>query len=343
MNGNNYIIRTFPSTPVPVKNNKENLNGDFLQARKTVLVPVNGGLFEVGEGVSSASDPRSNRVLNTESFITSERYMALFLGALKMIPDDEIDLLVVGLPVSGIPRREELKKRVEGVHDLGDGRTTTVKSAWVIAQPLGGLFAYLYEGGQDRFNSIRNQDLLVVDPGYLTLDWLVTRGLVINENRSGDFEGGMSKILDKISSAAYKVFSSDSRFKGVKRVNVEIIDQAFITGTFKLYGHEMPFPVHKGDDKTPAYDFTKAIASITEEAVTALVNNVGDAQDLDRIILVGGPALLYKPALEKAFPFHTVQVLEDNLIANVKGFQVGGIQRAKALAKQHKMNSEMAV
>ena len=331
---NSFVIRTFPSVPVPVMNQVQSLGADVLSAKKTVNVPVGDNVYEVGEDVHSSSDPRSTRVLNTEGYIDSERYKALFLGSLKMIPEDEIDLLVCGLPVSVMPRAAELKAMVEGEHHLGDGRKVIVKSSWIIAQPLGGLLAYAREGGQERFKEMKQENLLVVDPGYLTVDWLVTRGLQANENRSGDFEGGMSKILEKVADTAYRVFQKDERFKRIKDVNVELIDQAFITGTLKLFGRSMAFPVHKGDEKSPSFDFTDAINSVTEDAVSALVNRVGDAQDLDRIILVGGPAQLYKPALEKAFPNHDISVLNDSLRANVFGFQEGGEQRAKALAKR---------
>ncbi|MDF4421721.1 PRTRC system protein D [Vibrio parahaemolyticus] len=329
-----FVIRTYPSVPVAVSHNIQSLGGDILSSRKTVFVPVGENVYEVGEDVQASADPRSTRVLNTEGYIDSERYKALFLGALKMIPEDEIDLLVCGLPVSVMPRKDELQAMVEGEHDLGDSRKVTIKSAWIIAQPLGGLLAYAREGGQDRFKEMKQENLLVVDPGYLTVDWLVTRGLMANENRSGDFEGGMSKILQKVADAAFKKFSGDERFKRIKEVNVELIDQAFISGKLKLFGHKMDFPIHKGDEKTPAFDFTDAINSVAEDAVTALVNRVGDAQDLDRIIVVGGPAKLYVHALEKAFPNHEIQVLKDSLRANVIGFQEGGIQRMRALAKR---------
>ncbi|WP_024605513.1 MULTISPECIES: PRTRC system protein D [unclassified Pseudoalteromonas] len=329
-----FIIRTFPSIPVSVNHGTQNLSGDILSHRKTVIVPVGHNNYEVGEDVQASADPRSTRVLNTESYIDSERYNALFKGALKMIPEDEIDLLVCGLPVSVMPRANELKKLVEGKHDLGDGREVTVKSSWVIAQPLGGLLAYARDGGQERFNEMRSENLLVVDPGYLTVDWLVTRGLMSNENRSGDFEGGMSKILDKVADAALKVFSADERFKRIKEVNVELIDQAFVSGKLKLFGHKMDFPIHKGDDKTPSFDFTDAINSVAENAISALINKVGDAQDLDRILVVGGPAKLYVHSLQQAFPNHTIQVLNDSLRANVIGFQEGGKQRMRAIEKK---------
>ena len=331
---NDFTIRTFPSIPVPVTHNKKSLGGDILSSRKTVTVPIGDNNYEVGEDVHSSADPRSTRVLNTESFIDSERYKALLLGALKMIPEDEVDVLVAGLPVSVMPRSADLKAIIEGKHYLGEGRTINIKSSWIIAQPLGGLLAYAREGGQKRFLDMKQQNLLVVDPGYLTVDWLVTRGLIANENRSGDFQGGMSKILSKVADAALKVFQSDPNFQRVTEINVELIDQAFITGKLKLFGRTMDFPINNGSDKTPSFDLTDAINSVTDEAMDALINNVGNGQDLDRIIVVGGPAKLYKSALERAFPNHEIQVLKDSLRANVIGFQEGGMQRAKAMAQR---------
>ncbi|CAH7341583.1 plasmid segregation protein ParM [Vibrio crassostreae] len=331
---NGFVIRTFPSVPVPVKHSKQNLGGDILGSRKTVVVPVGKNSYEVGEDVHSSSDPRSTRVLNTEGYIDSERYKALLLGALKMIPDEEVDLLVCGLPVSVMPRSEELKKMVEGVHELGNGQKINIKSAWIIAQPLGGLLAYAREGGQDRFKEMKNENLLVVDPGYLTVDWLVTRGLIANENRSGDYEAGMSRILSTVSDAALEVFQSHEAFTRINEINVELIDQAFISGKLKLFGKTMDFPVHKGCEKTPKFDFSHAINSVAEEAINALVNSVGDGQDLDRIIIVGGPAKLYKEALSKVFPNHEIQILQDSLRANVIGFQEGGVQRMNAMIRK---------
>ncbi|NMU52668.1 hypothetical protein HKB25_01420, partial [Vibrio parahaemolyticus] len=100
-----------------------------------------------------------------------------------------------------------------------------------------------------------------------------------------------------------------------------------------MFGRTMDFPVHQGCDKTPQFDFTDAINSVAEEAISTVVNKVGDAQDLDRIIIVGGPAALYKPALQKAFPNHDIQILQDSLRANVIGFQEGGMQRMNAMVR----------
>lgn len=329
-----FVIRTFPSIPVPVKNGHKNLSGEILSARKTVEVPVGKSRYEVGEDVMSSSDPRSARNLNTEGYIDSERYKALLLGALKMIPDEDIDLLVCGLPVSVLPRKEELVKLVKGEHDLGDGQSINVKNVWVIAQPLGGLIAYAREGGQNRFTEMKDENLLVIDPGYLTVDWMVTHGLNSNENRSGDYEAGMSKILSTVADAALPIFQSHERFNRLNEVNIEIIDQAFITGKLKLFGKKMDFPINEGNDQTPNYDFSHAINSVTEDAITAVLNSVGDAQDIDRIILVGGPAELYKPAIKKFFPNHEIQVLNDSIRANVIGFQEGGMQRMNAMIRK---------
>lgn len=35
-----FVIRTYPSVPVPVKYSKQNLGSDILSSRKTVVVPV---------------------------------------------------------------------------------------------------------------------------------------------------------------------------------------------------------------------------------------------------------------------------------------------------------------
>ena len=63
-----------------------------------------------------------------------------------------------------------------------------------------------------------------------------------NENRSGDYEGGMSKVLQKVADAAYKVFSADDRFKRIKEINVELLDRerlANYTYVLKFQGNKL--------------------------------------------------------------------------------------------------------
>ncbi|MGI2187305.1 hypothetical protein ACROAG_09870 [Shewanella oncorhynchi] len=194
-----YEIKTFPSVPIPVKSDI-NL-GISGEERDVVTVDVNGITYEIGADVT-ASSARNVRVLNTESFLTSDRYKALLLGSLSFIGSGDlvIDVLVLGLPVSVLSRKNELIKIYTGTHDIsGSGkRKISIKSVLVFEQPLGALMSYLREGGTERYMACKNLNILVIDPGYLTLDFITSTGIKVNKNRSGDSETGMSKVISAV-------------------------------------------------------------------------------------------------------------------------------------------------
>ena len=48
------------------------------------------------------------------------------------------------------------------------------------------------------------------------------------------------------------------------------------------------------------------------------------------IILVGGGAFLFKKAVKAAFPKHKIHEMKDPMYANVKGFQIAGMNYARS-------------
>ena len=62
-----------------------------------------------------------------------------------------------------------------------------------------------------------------------------------------------------------------------------------------------------------------------------MLHYVGDASDIKNIILVGGGAFFFRKAIKEAFPKHRIHELKDALYANVKGFQLAGVEFAKTL------------
>ena len=57
------------------------------------------------------------------------------------------------------------------------------------------------------------------------------------------------------------------------------------------------------------------------------------------IILVGGGAFLFKKAVKEAFPIHKIHEIKDPMYANVRGFQIAGINYARsALEKEMRVD-----
>lgn len=322
------FIRTFPSIPVPV-NQLSAIGEGVLDKRAVCEVPVNGRIYEVGEDVAKVQSARSSRVLNTESYITSDRYLALLKGALKMVPTSKVDALVLGLPVSVMHRKDELIELVTKTHDLGNGRKVEVVRTLVFEQPLGALLSYIREGGNERYREIQDLSILTIDVGYLTVDFLVTKGLKPNRNRSDDCDLGVSRVLEAVSTTLKNEMIKVDRFQKIKDVNIELIDDAIITSKLRIFGQEMDFPVNKREG-TPEFDMLPTINAVTNSAVSKIVDKVGDGQDLDLIIVAGGSAKIYMSAIKNAFPAHQIILLQDSITAVAKGLQTAGEQFSKA-------------
>ena len=69
-----------------------------------------------------------------------------------------------------------------------------------------------------------------------------------------------------------------------------------------------------------------------------MMQHSDDAHAFDNIVLVGGGAHLFKRAVRRAFPRHTIFEVKEPIYANVRGFQLAGqeyladLRRASAAA-----------
>jgi plasmid segregation protein ParM len=88
-----------------------------------------------------------------------------------------------------------------------------------------------------------------------------------------------------------------------------------------------------GVDKKP-YDLSRAmpiVHSIAQQAVASMMRWIGDTHGFQNIILVGGGAYLFKKAIKEGFPRHKILEVKDPLHANVRGFQIAGMNHAPKL------------
>lgn len=288
------------------------LSMSILGRRDTVVVTVEGTEYEVGPDSVDLDGNDASRNLN-DQYIYSDQYRAVLYGALHYMGMSSIDLLVVGLPLSSMHMASKLKELVEGTHDLNSFETVTVKEALVLPQPMGALYYCLSRAKQDpRFEWLKEERNLIIDPGYLTFDFLFSNGDKIVENRSSAHVGGVSKVLRAVA-------ESISLKHGIRYENLSAIDSAIRRGKFKINGTAEDIGAH-----------LKHAYSVAEASVTYMKNIVGDGSDIDNIILVGGGSHIYKDAVAAAYKNHEVIVLEDPQMANIHGFQLAGEQFYKA-------------
>jgi plasmid segregation protein ParM len=282
------------------------MTASLLGARDTVVVDVDGTKYEVGPDSADLDTNDSTRSLNN-SYIHTEQYKAVFLGALHYIGEPVIDLLVVGLPLNNMQAGAKLKAMVVGKHKINGTDTVEVKDALVIPQPMGGLYYCLSLAKEREELEFMDEEMnLIIDPGFLTYDFLLANGDKIIDNRSGAQNGGVSKVLRSIGESISAKFN-------ITYDNLGALDKGLRRRKLKING-----------EIESLEDHIKATKSVVEGSVNHMKNLVGDGSDIDNIILLGGGSHIFHKTISAFYPKHTVIVIEDAQAANVRGFQMAG-------------------
>lgn len=292
--------------------------GGVMNRRDTFIIPIGDRRYEVGRDVRHALHGNNESEVLDQNFALSDLYAARLFGALNYmapgLPEDVIDVLVLGLPLNTFDKhREALEKRFTGTHVINErGEKILVQSCNVYPQPFGSYAAYmaLNQG------SGQTPMALSVDPGYNTVDWFVCKGMTANDIRSDAVQRGMGAVLRAIADDMIKTHNFDATPTEL----VRSIDRALSSGEpFQLYGQVFDLAPHLAAGK-----------DIIEEAAQAVKNSVGSGSDIDVIIMTGGGASLYAEAIADKFPRHKVQTLESPALANVRGFHLVGEMLAKS-------------
>ena len=230
----------------------------------------------------------------------------------------EVDLLVLGLPVSRfsstrkrlidigsrtrrVPVFYSMRERSQKEYvDMKPGRVI------VLPQPYGGLRL----ASEDEKNyGLFDEDAvsLVVDPGYNTFDWFVARSMKPQLDLCGSFKGGVSQLLKKVSAA----ISSDH---GVESPNFGDVEHGLVAGAMNL-GH-----------KRVNMERYRAMASREARAAVAEFLQRFDPSKnrVARIYICGGGAKFYSEALRERLAGYKIELMDDYVMANVRGFWLQG-------------------
>jgi plasmid segregation protein ParM len=278
------------------------------QRRNTIEVEVDGLSYEVGPDAALAQGAFVGRNMD-DDYCTSPQYLALTRGALYFMEVEQIDLLVVGLPVSTfLSKRDVLRNLLLGEHQIAN-RNVLVRDVLVLSQPHGALGTYGLANGM--FKRIRKQTSLIIDCGARTFDWLVAKGFQTVEQRSRAVNRGMLDVLEAIAEQIEVEL-------GVPLRDLDKIDRA-------LRFNSAPVIMQRRIELQP---YMARATAIARDAVHALRRRVESAADIDNIIVAGGGAFFFKPFIAAAFPHHHIQELPDAIMANVKGFQLFGMEVA---------------
>jgi plasmid segregation protein ParM len=313
--GTQIQCRSFPSV-APVAAARE-LSEALGRKRQTVVMEVDGLRYEVGPDARLAQEAFRSQNMD-DDFAATPEYIALVRGALYYMKVDEIDILVVGLPVSTFALRKSiLEKRLVGEHPVDEGKTVEVKKVRVLAQPHGALMNYALAGA--RLAAVKRERNLIIDCGARTFDWLVSQGLKTLEKRSHAVNRGMHDVLLALADEIGREFR-------IQYSDYDRLDRALRTRAKPLiFGRE--------------YDISKhlpAARKVVTEAVTEMRRYVQDGSDLDNIIVAGGAAFFFREAIGEALSRHHIQELPDGFYANVQGFQLAGMELANQEERRYR-------
>ncbi|WP_341678717.1 PRTRC system protein D [Niveibacterium sp. SC-1] len=315
--GQPIVCSLFPSL-APQAAATGDLGSGVFARRNTVPILIKGVRYEVGRDSELAQDASYGRVLDGD-YSMSDTYLALLRGALHYMAQPVIDMLVLGLPVNYYDQfAERLAERMTGAHTIPDFRaddpTTArpievlVKHVRVVPQPIG---AFLdYSTGNGSYDRMRSQLNLLIDPGYFTVDWVVSKGVKMVNSRSGSHSGGMSSILRQIADQLAPVI-------GAPLSDLSELDSALRDGRN---------PHFFGQEFTGWSEFVAMGREKARQSMQVLAAKVGNGVDIQNIILAGGGAEFFLDVVREKFPKHNVTVAKNPVFANVRGFQLAGTQ-----------------
>jgi plasmid segregation protein ParM len=302
---NELEYKSFPA--LAPRASSTDMSAGILGRRDTVVVDVDGTKYEIGPDSADLETSDVVRALN-DSYIFTDQYKALTLGALFYMQEKVIDLLVVGLPVSNLHQGNDLYKILKGEHRVNDEFSVDVKEVLVLAQPIGGLYYCMKCVENEDFEDLKDEKNLVIDPGFLTFDFVLANGDKPNENKSDSKPGGVSKILEAIAR------SISEKYK-IRYDNLSAIDKGLRKSNRKIKISGKPEALE---------EHIKNTKSVLESSITYMTNLVGDGSDIDNIIVVGGGARIFEKAIKAHYPDRDIHIVEDSQYANVKGYQKAG-------------------
>lgn len=276
------------------------------QTAKNVL-RVRVGKQEFLAGISADQATHYSRSLHAD-YSSSEAYRALFHAGLLLSGLERIDRLVTGLPVSQYldsARRERLREQLTGFHEITESRYVRVAEVKIVPQPVGGLLDYISQTEVD----LEEARILVVDPGFFSVDWVVIARGDLQRDLSGSSLQASSVVLQEAARLISEEYESP--------LSLEILEHALRQGKSQILMLGQPVVLQDYLDQAKERITPAMVGAIQESLRTS-----GRMPDL--IVLVGGGAGLFHGALQAAFPRLRVAMPREPVFSNARGYWILG-------------------
>lgn len=260
-----------------------------------------------------------NRIL-ADDYPSTEIYQALLRAALAQTERSSIDLLVTGLPVRSYQEAgevERLASQMRGRHRIREGRFVDVAQVEVIPQPVGSYLDYMLEF--EREDDLSEARVLVLDPGFFSVDWVQMYRHEILARSSGTSTEATSRVLEE----AVKEIHSET---GV-RVARERIEENLRAGKETVFAAGQQLDV-KGYLKQAA----QRVAPTVIDAIQGSLR--GGNETIDIVLLTGGGAPFYEAPLRQAFPNSQVVRPKNPVASNARGYFWYGVSVAEDVPEE---------
>lgn len=266
-------------------------------------------------GVSSDRAEMWERSLHAE-YSTTPSYKALMYAGLLLSEMTEIDVLVTGLPVSQalIPERcRQLEAQFVGKHQITPKRSVNVKSVKVIPQPVGGLLDFMHQqevdGHENELEIDNDTRVLVVDPGFFSLDWVMVSGGQLVRQSSGTSFNASSVLLEQ----AAKFISADHG----ANPTTENLENAIRNGKTSI--------LVMGQRVELAQYIEKASELLADITITSIQKSLRiEKTSPDIVVVPGGGAKFFHKAIANAFPRLKTVIPKESVFSNATGFWLMG-------------------
>jgi len=301
----NIKLHSFPS--IPAKKSDQSLAVEEVGNRECETVYVNGCAYEIGDDAELSQTRGGIREFD-EEYSMSDGYLALFYGALLKLKETDIDIMVVGLPITHSKDQtkvDSLKTRLEGEHRINGDIVVNIKKVRVVGQPMGGLYDYLNRSG--KLQKLGTNRYLIVDPGQYTWDWVYAQGAKPIHHLCGSHTISMRQIIQEIENNIGKHLNA--HFSGSTYV-----ERALKEGSIMLKGNR--HPINKFIDEN--------VTEVVSNAINQMRGHLDEIEKIEKIVLCGGGSVLLKPYIEKAFEGYEVISNDEPFYNNVRGYQVIG-------------------
>lgn len=264
-------------------------------------------------GVSSDRAEMWERSLHAD-YSSTESYKALFHAGLLMTGMTEIDVLVTGLPVSQFQderRRKALEAQFTGKHKVTPKRTVEVKSVKVVAQPIGGLFDMLNQDDEAGDDAVIDEEarILVVDPGFFSLDWVLISDGEYHRRSSNTSLQASSVLLEQAGILIAQEYGA--------KPTVEALENAVRAGktSILLMGQRVDFQPYL---KRASQELSSVIANSIQKSLRS------EQMSPDIVVLTGGGADFFRETIQDAFPRLKVISPNEPVLSNARGFWLMG-------------------